>query len=145
MTMPEVGKDEQDEAVKERDAGIARVRPEERGADRLGQAEADGAADQRAEEVGDLRLAQPRLDADDDRPSSARRPRALIQTSAVNGRTRTAAYVTARTNSTRTIRCQGMNDLRYECRIYEPRVDLGHRGPPGPVRPHQSSGALTSR
>ena len=64
--MPEVGEHEQDEAVQERDAGIAGVRPEERRADRLGQAEADRAADERAEQIGDLGLAQPRLDADDD-------------------------------------------------------------------------------
>ena len=51
--------------MQERDARIARVGPEERRADRLGQSETDRAADERAEEVGDLGFAQPRFDADD--------------------------------------------------------------------------------
>ena len=52
--------------MEEGDARVAGVRPEERGADRLRQPETDGAADQRPEEIGDLGLAEPRLDADDD-------------------------------------------------------------------------------
>ena len=63
--MPEVRKDEQDEAVEEDDAGIGRVGPEQRRADRLREAEADGSADERAEQVGDLALPQPRLEEDD--------------------------------------------------------------------------------
>ena len=55
ITMPEVREDEQDEAVQEDDAAVGRVGPEERGADRLREAEADGAADQRAEQIGHLR------------------------------------------------------------------------------------------
>ena len=71
--MPRYGKHEQDEAVEERDARVAGVGPEERRADRLGQPEADRAADQRAEQVRDLGLAQPRLDDDDDERRAARR------------------------------------------------------------------------
>ncbi len=52
--------------MQEGDARVARVGPEEGRADRLRQAETDGAADERAEEIGDLGLAQARLDADDD-------------------------------------------------------------------------------
>ena len=47
------------------DAGIGRVRPEERRANRLRQSEADRSADQRAEQIGDLGGPQPRLDPDD--------------------------------------------------------------------------------
>ena len=59
--MPEVGKDQQDEAVQEDDPAIARVGPEQRRADRLGQAEPDRAADQRAEQVGDLGRSRSRV------------------------------------------------------------------------------------
>ena len=53
---PEVREDEQDEAVQEDDAMVGGVGPEERGTDRLGEAESDGASDQRAEEIGDFRF-----------------------------------------------------------------------------------------
>ena len=52
--------------MEERDPRIARVGPEEGGADCLGQPETDRAPDERAEEVGDLSLAQAGFDADDD-------------------------------------------------------------------------------
>ena len=52
--------------MQERDPGIARVSPEERRADCLGQPEADRAPDERAEEVRYLSLAQTGFDADDD-------------------------------------------------------------------------------
>ena len=61
----EVGEHQQDEAVQEDDAAIGGVGPEQRRADRLREPEADGAADERAEQVGDLGLAQPGLDPDD--------------------------------------------------------------------------------
>ena len=63
----EIRKDEQDETVQEDDAVIGRVGPEQRGADRLGQTEADGAADERAKQIGHLRLPQPRFDDHDQR------------------------------------------------------------------------------
>ena len=63
----EIREDEQDEAVQEDDAMIGGVGPEERGADGLGEPEADGAADERAEQIGDLRFAQPRFDEHDQR------------------------------------------------------------------------------
>ncbi len=47
--------------MQEHDAAVGRVGPEKRGANRLGQAEPDRAADQRAEEIGDLGLAEARL------------------------------------------------------------------------------------
>ena len=49
------------------DARVAGVGPEERRADRLGEAETDGAADQRAEQIGDLGFAEAGLDEDDGR------------------------------------------------------------------------------
>ena len=52
--------------MEEDDAAVGGVGPEERRADRLREAEADGPADQRAEEIGDLRRPQPGLDEDDD-------------------------------------------------------------------------------
>ena len=61
--------------MQESDARIAGVGPEERRADRLGQAETDRAANQRAEEVGDFRFTQPGFDADDDEAERARRRR----------------------------------------------------------------------
>ena len=61
----EVGEDEQHEAVEEADAVVAGVDEEERRADRLGQAQSDGAADERPEQIGDLRLPELRLDEDD--------------------------------------------------------------------------------
>ena len=66
--MPRYGKDQQREAVQERDPRIARVRPEERRADRFGEPEPNRPADQRAKEVGHLGFAQPGFDADDDQP-----------------------------------------------------------------------------
>ena len=47
----EIGEHQQDEAVQEHDPRVAGVGPEQRRADRFGEAEADGAADQRAEQV----------------------------------------------------------------------------------------------
>ena len=86
----EVGEDEQDEAVEEHDAGIGGVGPEQRRADRLGEPEADGAADQRAEQIGDFGVAQPGLDADDDQPEQ-RADGQVDRASALNGRASTAA------------------------------------------------------
>ena len=51
--------------MQERDALIAVIDPEERRADALGQQQADGAAEQRAEQLRDRRLAQ--LPFEDDR------------------------------------------------------------------------------
>ena len=69
------------------DAGIAGVRPEERRADRLGEAETDRAADQRAEQVGDLGVAQPGFDADDDQAEQRADSDVQPTASGVNGRT----------------------------------------------------------
>jgi hypothetical protein len=68
--------------VEKHDAPVGRVGPEQRRADRFGDPEADRAADERAEQVGDL--------------------------GGPKGRVRIVAYVTASTNSPRTTRNQGM-------------------------------------
>ena len=51
------------------------VGPEERRADRLGQTQADRAADEGAEQIGDLSRPQPRLDPDDQQRRARRRSR----------------------------------------------------------------------
>jgi hypothetical protein len=54
----EVREDQQDEAMQERDALVAVIDPEQRGADALGQQESGGAADKGAEHVSDGGVAQ---------------------------------------------------------------------------------------
>ena len=61
----EVRQRQQDQAVQEDDAAVAEVGPVQRGADRLGRAEADGAADQRPEHVRDGDVLEPDLERDD--------------------------------------------------------------------------------
>ncbi len=61
---PEVRQGEQHERVEERDAVVLGVGPEERRADGLGDAQADRAAQHRAEHVRDRRVPEPRLERD---------------------------------------------------------------------------------
>ena len=105
---PEVREDEQDEAVQEDDAVVGRVGPEQRGANRLGEPEADGAADQRAEQIGHLRLAQPRFDDHDQRAERRADGRYRRSSSGWNGRRSAAAQATAATKHARATICQGM-------------------------------------
>ena len=55
---PEVGENEQDETVQKRHARRTVIEPQQRGADALGEQQAGGAADERAEQVRDRRVAQ---------------------------------------------------------------------------------------
>ena len=63
----EVRQDDQDEAVQELYAPIAAVGPEEAGANRMGDAEADRAADERPEHAGDGGFTQAALEQHDER------------------------------------------------------------------------------
>ena len=54
--------------MEEDDAPVARVGPVERGADRLGRDQADGAAEQRAEHVRDGDVLEAQLEDDDQQP-----------------------------------------------------------------------------
>ena len=76
---PEIREHQQDEAVQEDDAVVGGVGPEQRGADRLGEAEADGAADQRAEQVGDFGGTQTRFHQHDQQPEAQAEPDVQVE------------------------------------------------------------------
>src|SRR5262249_59422571 len=68
----EVRQHEQDEAVEELHLAVAGIGPEQSGADRARQAQADGAADQRPDDARDRRLAEAALEKDDKRRKDKR-------------------------------------------------------------------------
>ena len=102
IDQPEIREDQQDEAVQERDALVAVIDPEQRGADALGEQQADGAADEARPSMcvtAVLRSCHSKTtdssaeaDAEDDR---------LIGGSAPRGRSMKAEYATAPMNASR--------------------------------------------
>ena len=90
MIKPEIREDQQDEAVQERDPLIAVIDPEQRGADALGQQQADGAAEKGAQQLGDRRCGGAAIRV---RPRAAARATpipTLIRGSAPSGRSMNA-------------------------------------------------------
>ena len=122
------------------DPAVGRVSPEERGADRLGEAEADRAADERAEQVGDLRLAQAGLDQNDNHAEQHADGRPLTGASGWNGRSSAAAQATAATNSARVTMLPGHGGSGYEKTIIPYGVRLLARYPDR-YRGHPSCGS----
>ena len=96
--------------MQEGDALVAVVDPEQRRADALGQQQADGAAEKRAEHVGDRGVAQLPLEDHRQHAPGRRRNATLMSGSAPSGRSMNAEYATAPINKSRASMNQAMNE-----------------------------------
>ena len=92
---------EQDERVEEDDAEVVGVRPEMRVADQPREQQSDGAADERADDVGERRLPKAIFEEDDEAGDARRRTRRWGAVPQPSGRSTTAQYAITATNATR--------------------------------------------
>ena len=113
----QVRQHDQHEAVKELDAAIRAVGPEQSGADGVRHGEADGAADQRAEDPRERGFAEPALEERRRAPPGRGRRPTLAARPTGSGWRNAAAYATAATNRTRASANQDMRAPFVDIRL----------------------------
>ena len=97
----DVGQREKNERVKEDDAEVVGVRPEVRVANQPREQQADGAADERADDVGERRLAKAIFEEDDEAGDADAKRDVRERARRRAGRSSTAQYAMTATNATR--------------------------------------------